>query len=108
MGSFKQFFNEDSRVLSKRQDALQSSPYPRVGLTAYNSVAEKNTWSGDDTHYHGFNLDEEGNGITDSYGSVSGKDTHYHEVQGWKVVEANGHSHELSDKTVSDKNFKNS
>jgi hypothetical protein len=105
--SFRQFFYEGMAVLNDRQSKLEASPYPRVGRTSYNAVDE-NTWSGHDAHAHGFNLDENGNGKTDSFGNVSGKDTHYHEVRGWAVLPANNHAHGLTDKSISDKNFKNS
>lgn len=105
--SFKQFFYEGMATLDLRQSKLQASGEPRVGITSYNAVDE-NTWSGHDVHAHEYNLDENGNGVTGSYGTISGKDTHYHEVRNWMVMPANNHIHDLHEKSDSDQNFKNS
>lgn len=106
---FREFYCEGIGILSLRQDRLQSSGNPRVGMTGYSvSFGSDNTWSGYDDHTHGYNLDDLGNGVTEAHTDVNGQRTHTHIIQNWVVLPERDHTHELNEKSTSDKNFKNS
>lgn len=102
---FKKFYEQFIDGVDKisiRQDKLGASQWNRTGFTTYNEI-EEDDFGNVEIHAHAYEVNADGDGVTDSVTDNSGEETHCHKIKGWKVEEADDHSHQLQSKSEAKK-----
>ena len=80
-----------------REHAYKSYLSRLYNLARKQLASYQTTTNGDNPHYHFFEMDSEGNGVThgtiNTEAGIASIEPHDHNIKKWKVSSAKGHSH---------------